>query len=79
VEAAAALLRYVRANRDGAQVVAERGRADVESLLSPQAIGAAMADRLRRLDAVAPIVIPATPPSAHERGRVQSPHRVQKP
>ena len=74
VEAAAALLRYVRANRDGAQVVAERGRADVESLLSPRAIGAAMADRLRRLGAAPPTVSPATSASAHERGRVQPPH-----
>jgi glycosyltransferase involved in cell wall biosynthesis len=79
VEAAAALLRYVRANREGAQVVAERGRADVESRLSPGVIGAAMAERLRRLGAAPPIGSPTTPASVDERGRVESPHGVQEP
>ena len=49
VEAAAALLRRVFEDREGARVVAERGRADVLARLSPAAIGTEMANRLQRL------------------------------
>ena len=49
VEAAAALLRRVFEDREGARAVAERGRTDVLARLSPAAIGSAMAGRLRRL------------------------------
>ena len=53
VEAAAALLRRVFEDREGARVVAERGRADVLARLSPAVIGAAMAGRLQMLGATA--------------------------
>ena len=57
VEAAAALIRNVFAHREAARAVAERGRADVELLLSPGVIGAAMASRLRRLGAAPPVAL----------------------
>lgn len=46
---AARLLRAVREDREDAGVRAERGRADVTSLLSRQAVGAAMRTRLESL------------------------------
>jgi glycosyltransferase involved in cell wall biosynthesis len=49
VEAASSQLRRVFADREGARAVAERGREDVERSLSPPAIGAALASRLRLL------------------------------
>jgi hypothetical protein len=49
VEHAAALMRRVFEHRDEAAVVAERGRAAVRELLSPQAAGARMAARLAEI------------------------------
>lgn len=50
VDAAAALLRRVFEDREGARAVAARGRAEIQARLSPFAIGAGMAARLRQLD-----------------------------
>ncbi len=49
VQAAAALLRHVFEDREGARAVAERGRVEIQAWLSPVAIGTVMAARLRQL------------------------------
>ena len=51
VDHAAALLREVHAGGDAVRERAERGRRDVEEMLSPERTGAAMRERLERLRA----------------------------